>query len=165
MTSSSSSSESDAGPPAKLPQQHGGGAVRSAASEGVTLRVSYSARKARVCLLCSAKSTDESPLEYGDEQHMETSGRIPWRSYEKVQEEGDMVRAPSGKLDLMGFNVYRALGHSYCLIFYFHFFIEVLSTLGTTLLQLQVWTRSTRRWTTTTNMFPKGPTSKSAKAS
>ena len=38
---------------------------------------------------------------------------LPWRSYDKVkQDDGDTVRVPSGKLCLICFNVYRALGTS-----------------------------------------------------
>ena len=104
--SSSSSSDQEGGaPPAS---------VKTAATEGLALRVSFTARKARVCLLCSAKSTDASPLEYlgEDLSHQEVSGRLPWRAYEKVKEDGEPVRAASGRCCLVCFNVYRALGAS-----------------------------------------------------
>lgn len=77
------------------------------------LPVCYTARKARKCLLCACTSTDESPLTYGAEsmEHMEFHGRMPWRSSEKIRlDDGDKVRVPSGKLCLICFNVYRALG-------------------------------------------------------
>ncbi|CAK9111622.1 Uncharacterized protein SCF082_LOCUS51789, partial [Durusdinium trenchii] len=70
-------------------------------------------RKPRCCQLCNGRSTDESPLEYPtDEIFPEVEGRLPWRSYEKAKEEdsGETVRVPSGRLCLICFNVYRALG-------------------------------------------------------
>ena len=73
--------------------------------------VSFDLRKARKCLLCNGSSTDQSPLEYTDDVFPEVHGRLPWRSYEKAKtKEGDTVRVPSGKLCLICFNVYRALG-------------------------------------------------------
>ena len=75
------------------------------------LPVSFDLRKARKCLLCNGSSTDQSPLEYTDDVFPEVHGRLPWRSYEKAKtKEGDTVRVPSGKLCLICFNVYRALG-------------------------------------------------------
>ena len=51
----------------------GKGASSLASTSAEALPVSYTARKARQCLLCSCKSTDESPLTYGLEsmEHME----------------------------------------------------------------------------------------------
>lgn len=81
------------------------------------LRVVFDLRKARKCLLCNCSSTDQSPLDYGDEIQQEHEGRIPWRSYEKVKTpEGDTVQVPSGKLDRICFNVFRALGSWKCLV-------------------------------------------------
>lgn len=79
------------------------------------LWVVFDLRKARTCLLCNCSSTDQSPLDYGDEIQQEHEGRIPWRSYEKVKtREGDTVQVPSGKLDRICFNVFRALGSWKC---------------------------------------------------
>ena len=73
--------------------------------------VRFDLRKARTCLLCNSGSSDQSPLEYTDEIYPETGGRLPWRSYEKRKlEDGTLVRVPSGRLDLVCFNVYRGLG-------------------------------------------------------
>ena len=105
-SSSSSSETSDAPPPPPPPSSVG--SVGMAA-----LRVCYTSRKCRQCTLCNAKSTEESPLEYAEEIFPEVQGRIPWRSYEKVKaDDGEQVRVPSGKLCLICFNVYRALGFS-----------------------------------------------------
>lgn len=112
-SSSSSSSDSDQetagaeqpGPSAALP------ASSVASSTSQVLRVSYIDRKARSCLLCGATSTDVSPLEYTEDFYLEYQGRIPWRSYEKIRtKDGDQVRVPSGRIDMICFNVYRALG-------------------------------------------------------
>ena len=103
VSSSSSSSSDESGAPPPPPSSVG--------SSGGALRVSYTSRKSRHCTLCNAKSTDESPLEYTEEIFPEVQGRIPWRSYEKVKmDDGEQVRVPSGKLCLICFNVYRALG-------------------------------------------------------
>lgn len=105
MASSSSSSEDEAEP-------SGGPQARSVASTNPgVVRICFVTRKGRVCILCNAKSTDQSPLEYVDEIPAEAGGRIPWRSYEKVRAaDGESVKVPSGKLCLICFNVYRALG-------------------------------------------------------
>lgn len=61
--------------------------------------------------MCGATSTDVSPLEYAEDFYLEYQGRIPWRSYEKIRtKDGDQVRVPSGRIDMICFNVYRALG-------------------------------------------------------
>ena len=105
---SSSDSESDG-------QGHdavvAGGASTAASTVAGPLVVRFDLRKARTCLLCNSGSSDQSPLEYTDEIYPETGGRLPWRSYEKRKlEDGTLVRVPSGRLDLVCFNVYRGLG-------------------------------------------------------
>ena len=84
----------------------------------LSLRISYTLRKARQCLLCNTSSTDESPLTYGDDEvSLEVQGRVPWRSYEKARaDDGEVYKVPSGKLCLVCFNVYRALGHLACVV-------------------------------------------------
>ena len=87
--------------------------ARSVASTGLGiggLVVSYTLTKARKCLLCNGTSVDPTPLTQEDGLP-DPEGRLPWRSYEKKPgEDGDTVRVPSGKLCLVCFNVYRALG-------------------------------------------------------
>lgn len=112
-SSSSSASGSDA-PQAQTPavaaQPHDCQSVMSAAEHHP---ICFATRKARKCCLCGCCSVDESPLEYPDDIFPEHQGRLPWRSYEKVKNsDGDTVRVPSGKLCLICFNVYRALGSS-----------------------------------------------------
>ena len=102
-------------PQAGLPRpQARSGRASTAASLAIGLaRISLTLRKPRCCQLCNGRSTDESPLEYlTDEIFPEVEGRLPWRSYEKAKEEdsGETVRVPSGRLCLICFNVYRALG-------------------------------------------------------
>ena len=105
--SSASAASSEASGPVRRPPA---GSVASSAVVG-KLRICFTSRKPRKCVLCNAQSTDESPLEYTDDIFPESQGRIPWRSYEKVRAtDGESVRVPSGKLCLICFNVYRALG-------------------------------------------------------
>ena len=81
----------------------------SVVSSATGLVVSHDHRKPRNCLLCNSTSSDESPLEVTEEAAVDMA--LPWRSYDKVkQDDGDTVRVPSGKLCLICFNVYRALG-------------------------------------------------------
>ena len=120
-TSSSSSSSEPEAPKASGPVAVSAGlgvasgprSTASSSAEG--LRVCHTLRKARCCLLCSAQSSDPTPLDYGAEDLSHASAlddRIPWRSYEKMRDEQmDLVRVPAGKLCAICFNVYRALSH------------------------------------------------------
>ena len=95
------------------PRARSGRASTAASLAGGLARISLTLQKPRCCQLCNGRSTDESPLEYPtDEIFPEVEGRLPWRSYEKAKEEdsGETVRVPSGRLCLICFNVYRALG-------------------------------------------------------
>ena len=93
------------------PQARSGRESTAASSAGGLARISLTLRKPRCCQLCNGRSTDESPLDYAtDELFPEVEGRLPWRSYEKAKEEASAVRVPSGRLCLICFNVYRALG-------------------------------------------------------
>ena len=81
----------------------------SVVSSATGLVVSHDHRKPRSCLLCNSTSSDESPLGVTEEAALDMA--LPWRSYDKVKTaDGDTVRVPSGKLCLICFNVYRALG-------------------------------------------------------
>ena len=90
-------------------QNQGHGRPASVVSSATGLVVSHDYRKARKCLLCNSTSTEGSPLDATEEAAVDMA--LPWRSYEKVKtDDGDTVRVPSGKLCLICFNVYRALG-------------------------------------------------------
>lgn len=125
-SSDSSSGSEEEEQPKPLPDVGFSSARSVASSTGAVLRVCFVTRKARVCILCNCKSTDESPLEYSEDVFPEANGRVPWRSHEKTRdEEGEMVKVPSGKLCLICFNVYRALGAVIAVVSS-HFFAWIL---------------------------------------
>ena len=109
--SSSSSSESEGGA-----ASHGGANARpeSVATTGVGLGglvICYTIGKPKVCLLCNGRSVDESPLQTEESWADPEDSKLPWKSYDKKKNSaGDTVRVPAGKLCLICFNVYRALG-------------------------------------------------------
>lgn len=81
--------------------------ARSVASTGLGiggLAVSYSLTKATKCVLCNGTSVDPTPLTQEDGLP-DPEGGLPWTG-----EDVGAVRVPSGKLCLVCFNVYRALG-------------------------------------------------------
>ena len=96
--SSGSSSSSDAGPEAS-----------TAPTAGEPLRICVAHTKASVCCLCQAKSTDPTPLAEPDPAGW---GVIPWGKYRKLRVDDEMVRVPEGRIDMVCFNVFRALGCS-----------------------------------------------------
>eukprot|EP00435_Cladocopium_sp_Y103_P068297 s554_g31.t1 len=108
--SESESSSSSAGHASAAPSQR----APSVATTGVGLGglvICYTLTKARKCLLCNGTSVDENPLETADPFETTQDLKLPWKSYEKKQTpEGDTVRVPSGRLCMICFNVYRALG-------------------------------------------------------
>ena len=107
--SSSSGGESESGEQEERRAQKGRARPASVVSSATGLVVSHDHRKPRSCLLCNSTSSDESPLEVTEEAAVDMA--LPWRSYDKVKTaDGDTVRVPSGKLCLICFNVYRALG-------------------------------------------------------
>jgi len=109
--SSSSGGESGAdGGEEEVPHK-GRARPASVVSSATGLVISHDHRKPRTCLLCNSTSSDDSPLEVTEEAAVDMA--LPWRSYDKVKQgDGDTVRVPSGKLCLICFNVYRALGTS-----------------------------------------------------
>ena len=64
--------------------------------------------------LCNAKSTDPSPL-VGGEEDDQYGGRRPWNKYRKVRHPGsdEQVKVPEGKLCMICFSTFRALGLNY----------------------------------------------------
>ena len=106
--SSSSSSESEGA------ASHGDTArPESVANGGVGLgglAICYTLGKPKVCLLYNGRSVDESPQTEESWADPEDA-KLPWKNYDKKQNSaGDTVRVPAGKLCLICFNVYRALG-------------------------------------------------------
>ncbi|CAE7386793.1 unnamed protein product [Symbiodinium sp. CCMP2592] len=89
-----------------------GGRPSSSTGSVTKLRVEYNLAKSCTCCLCNAKSTDTSPLDgwEGDEDRL-LDGRLPWSKYGKrAMPDGEVVRVPEGRLDLICLNVFRALG-------------------------------------------------------
>ena len=86
----------------------------SVATTGVGLGglvICHTLTKARTCQLCNSKSMDDNPLEAADPFETPQDLKLPWKSYERRKTpEGDTVRVPSGRLCMICFNVYRALG-------------------------------------------------------
>ena len=87
------------------PAEPAGTVAETSAYGGGGYRIIYSCSRASVCCLCQAKSTDPTPL---DDPGMD--GVIPWAKYRKMQHEGETVRVPEGKIDLICLNVFRATG-------------------------------------------------------
>ena len=74
------------------------------------LAICYTLGKPKVCLLYNGRSVDESPQTEESWADPEDA-KLPWKNYDKKQNSaGDTVRVPAGKLCLIYFNVYRALG-------------------------------------------------------
>ena len=74
------------------------------------LAICYTLGKPKVCLLYNGRSVDESPQTEESWADPEDA-KLPWKNYDKKQNSaGDTVRVPAGKLCLICFNVYRALG-------------------------------------------------------
>lgn len=78
-----------------------------------SLAVCLTLSKACVCCLCNAKSTDPTPLTYQDEEQY--GGARPWNKYRKKHdpETETWVKVPEGKLCLICFSTFRALGLHY----------------------------------------------------
>ena len=117
---SSSSASDDEDRPSSSSSEDGqqAAAPSVASTAGGQTRICHDLKKARTCQLCNCSSSDESPLDYvGEEIFPEASGRVPWRSYDRVKaQDGETVRVPSGRLCLICFNVYRALGSSIAIV-------------------------------------------------
>ena len=91
-------------------------APTSAGTDAVHLRVVHHLSKPCVCMLCSAKSTDASPLLTHGCAELEEGGeaavKLPWKCHRKVTDRvtSEQVRVPEGRVCLICFNVFRVLG-------------------------------------------------------
>lgn len=93
-----------------------------------TLAVCFTLSKACVCCLCNAKSTDPSPL-VGGEEDDQYGGRRPWNKYRKVRHPGsdEQVKVPEGKLCMICFSTFRALGLNYKYPSYGAYYKEIVN--------------------------------------
>ena len=91
-------------------------APTTAGTEAAHLRVVYHLSKPCVCMLCSAKSTDPTPLTSSalglEEAAEDAVSKLPWKCHRKVTDRvtSEQARVPEGRLCLICFNVYRMLG-------------------------------------------------------
>ena len=112
---SSSSSGSEAKPASKRARKTASTASTAAGFKGLLhLAISFSHSRPCKCCLCGSSSLDPTPLvsKLDEAAAMPPDGgKRPWAKYRKCTPAGeDSVRVPEGRLCLLCFNVFRALG-------------------------------------------------------